>query len=330
MKGARLSRMKLASWCLALSLAAAPACGGDAAPGSSPPLSSAGDAAGAAATNSGAGETNSAGAAPTNSGGAGPTNNGGAGTANTGNPSEVSFAGGSAVSIGGGTPSSPTECNALAASLAQETPRKGACTALVRLDFRTLRVLGHSLVCGPYQTTDLAAASAVSTAVAHPATPYGSVSGDAPHDEFILRGGAGDFLSASGVSARSGLLLFTASLDFYPLMTPPDEVGSPSGTFNDATKAWVTGDLGTSCTPLPSLPGRGIDLRAPSTTPAQFPEAANVVLTSALPQAFASWGSLQDVMVVAFPGQGPVAGPTAYGPPPSAEYIVLLNGGNPR
>lgn len=233
---------------------------------------------------------------------------------------------------GGGAQSSPTECDALAAALVHETPASGACTALVRLDFNSLEILGHTFVCGPYATTDIDSARAVSDAAlsgSPSAGPDPSVSGQAPVDEFVFESTIGDLGHASGVSAQSGLLLFTARLDSYPLMKAPIDVGSPSGDF-DATKPWSTTDLGSDCTTATMPPWRGVDLRATGTTAPQFEQAANVVLASALPESFARWGSLQDVLVVAFPGQGPTAGPRASGPPSSAEYIVLLNGGSPR
>jgi hypothetical protein len=50
-------------------------------------------------------------------------------------------------------------------------------------------------------------------------------------------------------------------------------------------------------------------------------EAADVVLATALPSAFARWGSLLDVVVLLYPRSVGAFDPS------TAEYIVLLNAG---
>jgi hypothetical protein len=73
--------------------------------------------------------------------------------------------GASAMETGGGTQNVLTDCGRVAADLARETPKAESCTALVRLDFSSLQILGHTFVCGPYQATDIASARATSDAV---------------------------------------------------------------------------------------------------------------------------------------------------------------------
>jgi hypothetical protein len=197
--------------------------------------------------------------------------------------------------------------------IAKQTQTIGTCTAVVRLDYTSLKILGHAFVCGQYTPTDEAAAR--KTASADAVFPYSSgagagnlLSGPAPKDEWVFSTSPSDFGGGAAVSARSGLTVFAGSI----VWAGTGSIMLPS--------AWSTSDLGSRCTPPDSLPVRGFDLIG-GQAPAQTNQAAAVVLATALPSAFTSWGSLFDVVVLLYPRS------VGDFDPRTAEYVVLLNAG---
>jgi len=229
---------------------------------------------------------------------------------------------------GGGTcvpledPGQPSTCEALTTGLTAElamelgpNARTGTCTAVVRLDYTSLAVLGHTFVCGPYGGVTEAMARARADADATFPEAQG-----AGHGQLLLDGGTAgaewifyqspsDFGGASAVSARSGLTVFAGSIVW-------------AGTGNlMVPDRWNTTALGRGCAPV-TVPIRGFDLRsgAPLATD-QSNAAARVVLESALPPAMTKFGGVFDAIVLLYPRT------VGSFDPKRAEYIVLLNGG---
>jgi hypothetical protein len=220
-------------------------------------------------------------------------------------------------------------CSSIAADLATEMGTAEVCTAMVRLDFSTLEVLGHAFVCGPYAPPS--ESQARSTARASYSTsdrdlPNALMSGAAPLDAWVFQGTSGDNGTDSAVSALSGRLLFSGQLGYDGSFSDAEpELGAFRGYLH-VPGAWTNGPLGAGCTGTSGPPIRGIDLRVGSSVAAKIDDAAHAVLSTALPAAFARTGKLASSLVVAYPGHP--APPDAAGPPRrGAEYIVLLNGG---
>jgi hypothetical protein len=213
----------------------------------------------------------------------------------------------------GGTGGAPVDCAAIAAQIASQTGLVGTCTAVVRLDYQSLEILAHAFVCGKYAATD--EATARETASADAVFPYASpagegelLSGPSPPDEWVFYQAPTDFGGAAAVSARSGLTVFAGSIVWMgtgKIMVPA---------------AWETSDLGAGCGQPAGWSARGFDLSGGEATE-HMRDAADVVLATALPSAFARWGSLLDVVVLLYPRSVGVFDPS------TAEYIVLLNAG---
>jgi len=206
-----------------------------------------------------------------------------------------------------------SDCAAIAASIARQTQLLGTCTAVVRLDYASLKILGHAFVCGRYAATD--EATARRTASADVAFPYSSpvgegnlLSGPSSRDQWVFLVPPSDFGGVAAVSVHSGLTVFAGSIVWM-------------GTGSILLPAtWETSDLGPGC----GLPGgwssRGFNL-ASGEAPDRMGDAANVVLGTALPAGFQRWGSVLDVVVLLYPRTLGAFDPTA------AEYIVLVNAG---
>jgi hypothetical protein len=247
--------------------------------------------------------------AATGTGGAG----GAGGARGTGGVTMPGTGGSATGGSSGGTGGAPADCAGIAAEIASQTGLVGTCTAVVRLDYRSLEILAHAFVCGKYATPDeaMARATASADAVFPYASPAGEgklLSGPSPPDEWVFYQEPTDFGGAAAVSARSGLTVFAGSIVWMgtgKIMVPA---------------AWDTSDLGPGCGQPMGWSARGFDLSGGQATDHMM-EAADVVLATALPSAFARWGSLLDVVVLLYPRSVGAFDPS------TAEYIVLLNAG---
>lgn len=215
-------------------------------------------------------------------------------------------------------------CDQIAARIAEQIPIAGTCTAVVRLDYSSLQIVDHAFVCGAYAPTTESSARAAANQVTFPnvRSPAGNGrlwSGPEPADEWVFYEMPGDWGGMAVVSARSGLLVFAGTVDWggAGLPLPPsawDTISRPL--------TWDTSDLGGGCPRPDGLPVRDLSLGYGPTIE-HLSDAADVALATALPSAFARWGSLFDVMVLLYPRSlGPIDVRTT-------EYIVFLNGGTP-
>jgi hypothetical protein len=215
---------------------------------------------------------------------------------------------------GGGSGGARTDCAAIAAQIASQTQLVGTCTAVVRLDYASLSMLGHAFVCGRYSRTDEATARKTASAdvdfpFAAPAGDSKLLSGPSPEDEWVFLQEPGDFGGVAAVSVRSGRTVFAGSI----VWMGTGEILLPT--------TWDASDLGSGCGPSPhGFTTRGFNLAGGEATP-RFDEAADVALATALPAAFSQWGSLLDVVVLLYPRTVGAFDPT------KAEYVVLLNAG---
>jgi hypothetical protein len=200
------------------------------------------------------------------------------------------------------------DCSAIAASIASQTGLVGTCTAVVRLDYATLRIIAHAFVCGKYQHVDEITASKTASSDGFFANST-SISGSSPEDEWVFLVPPSDLTGgAAAVSARSGALVFVGTIPRAGtgLLTIPSH--------------WEVSDLGSGCASPASVPVRSFDLTGGQAT-ARMREAADVVLGTALPAAFGQWGYVFDVVVLLYPGSAGTSDSV------QAEYIVLLNAG---
>jgi hypothetical protein len=133
-------------------------------------------------------------------------------------------------------------------------------------------------------------------------------SGSNPKNQWVFSSASLDFGGLTSVRGYTGLATFSAS--FYWM-------GGEGVTY---PKAWSTGDLGRGCnTPKPRNT-QMVNLSA-RVTDVNMLEAASVVLSTALPTAFQSWGSTLGTTVLLYPlTRGSFD-------PEKAEFIVLLDGG---
>jgi hypothetical protein len=209
---------------------------------------------------------------------------------------------------GGDSLDTPNDCSAIAASIASQTQLIGTCTAVVRLDYATLRIIAHAFICGKYRSIDEATARET-------ASPDGffvdstSLSGSSPEDEWVFLVPPSDRTGgAAAVSARSGASVFVGTIPRTGkgLLTIPSH--------------WDPSDLGSGCASPASVPVRSFDLTGGPAT-ARMREAADTVLGTALPSAFGQWGYVFDVVVLLYPGSAATSDSV------QAEYIVLVNAG---
>jgi len=207
----------------------------------------------------------------------------------------------------------PEDCRGKTTTLASEYSA-GSCTAIVRLDYLTLKQLGHAFVCGG--ASSLNEAQARATASADVELPYTSdigegdlLSGSSPNDAWVFYQSPGDFGGVAAVSAVSGLTVFAGSIVW-------------SGTGEAAyPKDWSSTDLGTECyAEEPPIPVRGFDLSENGKL-ANAAQIAEPVLRSALIPAFkAKGGHAETALVLLYPRTVGAFDPTV------AEYVVLVNG----
>jgi len=202
-------------------------------------------------------------------------------------------------------------CDDEVAAIAAETTLVGSCSAVVRLDFLTRRILAWQLICGKYArpTEDSAREQAKAD------TGYGSgvmLNPAEPEDAYVFYESPGDFGGASAVSARTGLSLFGGSIvwDGTGDITYPKEWRKPES-------------LGTGCEPWPGdVPARGYDLRGGDKLPGEdVASALDVVRTTAVFEGMATSGYVFDAVVLLYPRSVGAFNPA------TAEWIVLVNGG---
>ena len=213
------------------------------------------------------------------------------------------------------------DCSAIVSDIVKQTQIIGTCTAVVRLDYASLRILGHKFICGKYAqtTTETSACDTANADVTFPSgvglspicggTPtYASP----PTDEWLFSKPSSDFGGIAAVSARSGLTVFAGTTYW----AGTGEILFPS--------AWDTSDLGSGCSRPDWLDAtirvRSLDLSEGQAT-AQMTQAAAVVIATAIPPAFEYWGYVFDAVVLLYPRTIGAFDPS------KAEYIVLLNGG---
>jgi hypothetical protein len=214
----------------------------------------------------------------------------------------------------------PSCDEALVTSLAQKTRIDGTCTAVIRMDDVSLKILGHAVMCGPYaMTTEESARTAARSVVftyAHPPVADGMlILGPAPVDEWMFLQNTTAYGGIVAVSTRSGLVVFAGDLNEDSGLA---KIREPS--------LWDTTDVGFGFPRPTPVPVRAFDLLENREVPPKT-EVVNVALATAYPSAFARWGALFDVVVLHYYR-------TALGlcdpAPCHHDFIVLLNAGVPR
>ncbi len=209
------------------------------------------------------------------------------------------------------------DCSAEIAALSAEmyTPPVRSCTAVVRLDHDTLKILGHQLVCGKYAGVDETAARATAQADTGYGTAGQMLNGANPEDLYVFYQAPGDFGGASAVSARTGLSVFGGSIIW---------LGSGDLTY---PKTWrAASELGSNCPLVGTSSGpvkvTGYDLvNGQSLSQADADAAAKVVHQTAIPAAMWQGGYVFDIVVLRYPRAVGTFDPT------TAEWIVAVNGG---
>jgi hypothetical protein len=208
----------------------------------------------------------------------------------------------------------PADCDGLADRLVAEmSPGVGSCTAVVRLDYTSLKIISHAFVCGKYASVDEASARQSANAVPLPTLSKPGagtlLSGNTPTDQWLFYTYPGDFGGVALVSTHTGLATFVASINWMG----GGDILHP--------KTWSTTDLGKGCnTPAPRGT-RFFNLTGGQVTDLNMLEASHIVLSTALPTAFQHWGSTFGTTVLLYP--------RVFGSfdPKVAEFIVLLDGG---
>lgn len=204
------------------------------------------------------------------------------------------------------------QCRDEVAAIAKEPPVLGACSAVVRLDFLSRRILGWQLLCGGYARITEEEARARAQAD----TGYGdsgqALSAPDPDDAFVFYEPPGDFGGVGVVSARTGLSTFGGSIIW---------LGTGEITYPDEWRP--VEELGAGCQPLP----REIPIKAYSLAEggpledAEVEPALDLVWDTALPEGLATWGYLFNVVVLLYPRSVGAFDPT------TAEWIVILGAG---
>jgi len=202
-------------------------------------------------------------------------------------------------------------CDAQAAAIAAETTIVGACSAVVRLDYDTLAILGWQLGCAKYsQVTEETAREQ-----AKADTGYGggrALNPADPSDLFVFYESPGDFGGAGIVSARTGQSVFGGSIVW---------LGTGEITY---PKEWRgSASLGVDCARFEGeVPARGYDLAAGTAglQEAEIQAALDVVRETALFEGLQSSGYIFDAVVVLYPRS------VGSFDPSTAEWIVVVNG----
>ncbi len=215
------------------------------------------------------------------------------------------------------TPASPS-CAAASAALAVmlHATQNAKCTVVVRLDFKSLAVLGYQAVCGPAATVTDAqarATAAADTGYGASAASAPALNPDSPADEFVFYQPPSDFGGAGVVSARTGLTVFGGGVVF--------------GGHGDISypKTWrPAAELASGCLPAEGIPSaHGYSIGAP-VTPATIAAAVDAVAHTAVPAAIWRAGQVNDAVALGYART--VGLSTATGATAGEEWIVLVNG----
>jgi hypothetical protein len=206
-------------------------------------------------------------------------------------------------------------CATEIADLSKELHANGqACTAVVRLDFRTRSILGYQVICAP-ASIGASEEQALKTALAQTnissnAIPV-SVGSGTPMDEFVFFATPSDLGGIAAVSATMGQSVFAGTIVFG---------GRGEITYPMTWRPAV--DLRADCSPLSGVvPRRGWD--AVARTPlsvANVDAADQIVERTAISAAFRDGGNVASVFVLLYPRT------VADFDPATAEWIVILNG----
>jgi hypothetical protein len=206
------------------------------------------------------------------------------------------------------------DCGDLVDAIASETTIVGSCTAVVRLGYTSMSVLGWQLVCGSY---DMPVTEAKARAQAQTDTGYGAsgtmANPASPEDEYVFFQAPGDFGGAAAVSARTGLSVFGGSIIW---------MGTGDITYPDDWRP--ASELGRDCPRYPTLPtavGYRIAESSEPLSASEVSAALDVVWGTALPEGMATSGYIFDAVVLLY------ARTVGAFDPSTAEWIVLVNGG---
>jgi hypothetical protein len=209
----------------------------------------------------------------------------------------------------------PADCQAAVDRLMGEMNRSlGACTAVVRLDYSSLRILSHAFVCGTYARVDEAFARRAADTVIYPPISIKAgtgtlLSGSNATGPWVFYSTPGDFGGVTVVSGLTGLPTFAGTIVW----------GGGGDVLLPET--WSTSDLGKGCNTTQPWDTRTFNLTGGLVTDLNMREAAGIVLSTALSTAFQRWGGILGTTVLLYPrGAGGFD-------PSTAEFIVLLDGG---
>jgi hypothetical protein len=213
-------------------------------------------------------------------------------------------------------------CAAKVAALAAEIYAKPQiCSAVVRLDWASYAPGQWQLACGPALDVSetMAKATAVATFDATGLQP-GALPGMAknppnPEDVFVFTVAPADFGSLSVVSARTGLPLLGAKLNW----SGPAKLTYPT-SWRDPTL------LGDSCkSTLAQPPHQAYDFAGDSVDPtaADIDKALTAVADTALFAAFATQGKLLDIVLIRL--QRTVDGSSQA--TSTSEWVAIVDGG---
>jgi len=205
-------------------------------------------------------------------------------------------------------------CEDLVAAIASETGIVGSCTAIVRLNYTSMAILGWQLLCGSYS---MPVTEAEARAQAQADTGYGAsgtmVNPASPEDEYVFFQAPGDFGGAAAVSARTGLSVFGGSIIW---------MGTGDITYPDDWRP--ASDLGQDCPRYPTLPpavGYRIAESSEALSAGEVSAALDVVWDTALPEGMWTSNYIFDAVVLLY------ARSVGAFDPSTAEWIVLVNGG---
>lgn len=196
-------------------------------------------------------------------------------------------------------------------AIARESALAESCSAVVRLDFLSRRLLGWQLVCG--ELADVTEDAARKQAQAD--TGYGArgrmLNPPDPQDLYVFYLPPGDFGGVGVVSARTGLSLFGGSIVWLGRgdITYPETWRSVAGLGRDCGRH----DGAIPVTAHDLVGGAGLET-------ADVEAALDVVRTTALPHALERSGELLDATVLRYPRS------VGAFDPGTAEWIVILHG----
>ena len=189
------------------------------------------------------------------------------------------------------------------------------CTAVIRLDYRSLAPVGYQIVCGPGITiaeSDARAAANRDTGFGGSADVAPARNPPSPSDEYVFFQTPSDFGGVAAVSARNGMTVFGGSI-----------VWAGRGDIN-YPKDWKPAEeLASGCPRAEGIPAfRGWPVGAEATDTG-VAAAIHAVEQTALPAAMWRSGQVLDAVVLAYARAAGTVDPSDAA---SAEWIVLVNG----